>query len=202
MFEGHDTTAWGISWAIYLLGQHHDKQALVHDELDSIFGDDKEREITHEDLRNMKYVECVVKESQRLLPSVPIYARVTTEEVTFPVRSTGQNVTLPEGVTCAVWPSFVHRSKDHWDDPERFIPERFLPENSKGRHPFAHIPFSAGPRNCIGQKFAVLEEKATIASIFRRFKVTSFAKRDSLLPIPALILKSSIPLKIKLETRF
>jgi cytochrome P450 len=201
MFEGHDTTAWGISWSIYLLGLHPEKQRLVHEELDSIFGEDQEREFSQEDLRNMHYIECVVKEAQRLFPSVPVYARITTENVKVSIRSTGKVVYLPEGMNTAIFPSLVHRCPDHWEEPEKFIPERFLPENSKGRHPYAHIPFSAGPRNCIGQKFAILEEKAAIASIFRKFHVQSFDPRDKVFPIPALIFKANLPLKIKVSRR-
>ncbi|CAN7939371.1 unnamed protein product [Ixodes hexagonus] len=80
-FEGHDTTAMGISWALYLIGLYHEHQDLIHQELVSIFGDDKVRQITSEDLKEMKYLECCLKESQRLYPSVPFISRTCSEEL-------------------------------------------------------------------------------------------------------------------------
>ncbi|KAH6946604.1 hypothetical protein HPB50_014162 [Hyalomma asiaticum] len=122
MFEGHDTTAVGISWALFLIGHHPQEQQKIQEELDQIFGKDKERYVSFEDLKQMRYLECALKEAQRIYPSVPIIAR-----------------TCEEPFKIEVFPK-----------PEEFHPERFFPENSKGRHPFAYLPFSAGPRNCIG----------------------------------------------------
>lgn len=194
MFEGHDTTAWGLTWATYLLGLHPEAQERVHEELDSIFGDDHEREFTFEDLRKLRYTECVVKEAQRLFPSVPLIARRIEEPMTI----LGHH--LPAGIDAIICPTLVHTDPCHWEDPIRFKPERFL-HNDQHRHPYAFIPFSAGPRNCIGQKFALLEEKTLLASLFRRFKVTSLVPRDKIRTVTALIIKSSTPIKVKLELR-
>jgi cytochrome P450 family 4 len=65
----------------------------------------------------------------------------------------------------------IHRNPLYWEEPDKFDPERFSKERSANRHPFAYIPFSAGPRNCIGQKFATNEEITLLASIYRRFTI-------------------------------
>ncbi|KAG0411462.1 hypothetical protein HPB47_011417 [Ixodes persulcatus] len=143
MFEGHDTTAMGISWALYLIGLYREQQDLIHQELDSIFGDDKVRQITSNDLKEMKYLECCLKESQRLYPSVPFIARTCKGNLVIAGN------TVPKGATVQIPIYNLHRDETVFPKPEEFIPERFLPENAKGRHPFAYIPFSAGPRNCI-----------------------------------------------------
>lgn len=198
---GHDTTAWGATWSIYLVGLYPDIQKKIFEELDSIFSDDKDRPITMEDLRNMKYIECVAKEAQRLFPSVPLYARTIEQDMPIYIKTLDRKVDIPAGLNVVVFPSAVHRCPDYWPNPEKFIPERFLPENIKGKHPYAFIPFSAGPRNCIGQKFATFEEKAILASVFRRFKVQSIEPHDQIEILPALILKSGRPLKVVISRR-
>ena len=159
-----------------------------------MFGDET-RTFTMDDLRDLQYLECVIKEALRLYPSVPYYGR-KTEETEFLM-----GYEIPANCTLAIVPFVTHRDPRHWPDPEVFNPGRFLPENSRNRHPFAYIPFSAGSRNCIGQKFALLEEKAVLASLFRHYKVRSLTSRDKLRLLPALLLKSRNPLGMKLEKR-
>ncbi|XP_042148234.1 cytochrome P450 4c3-like [Ixodes scapularis] len=195
MFEGHDTTAMGISWALFLIGHSPAEQQKVHDELDSIFGDDTERPVSHEDMKEMRYLECVIKESQRIYPSVPLYTR-TVEE---PFQLAGTS--LPKGTAVQVAAYFLHRDPKVFPKPEEFQPERFLPENAKGRHPFAYVPFSAGPRNCIGQKFAMSEEKIVLANILRKYKLKSLSHRDEVGLVAEIVLRPKNGLRITFTPR-
>ncbi|XP_047096726.1 cytochrome P450 4C1-like [Schistocerca piceifrons] len=174
MFEGHDTTSVGMLWVLVLLGHHPGIQEKVFAELDDIFRDDPNRRPTTHDLNNMKYLEMVIKEALRLYPSVPGIGRRATKEVEI------GGYKIPEGCTITLNIRNTHRDPDYWPDPDRFDPDNFLQERVQGRHPFAYVPFSAGPRNCIGQKFAILEEKAVLSYVLRNFRVETVDRLEDL----------------------
>ncbi|NWT51202.1 CP4V2 protein, partial [Erythrocercus mccallii] len=194
MFEGHDTTAAAINWVLYLLGHNPEVQKKVHRELDEVF-DNTECSVTMDDLKNLRYLECVVKEALRLYPSVPMFARTLREDCCI------KGYQIPRGATVLILTYALHRDPEIFPDPEEFRPERFFPENSKGRHPYAYVPFSAGPRNCIGQRFAQMEEKTLLALILRRFWVESCQKPEELGLSGELILRPNKGIWIKLKGR-
>ncbi|XP_015687266.1 cytochrome P450 4V2 [Protobothrops mucrosquamatus] len=194
MFEGHDTTAAALSWAIYLLASHSEIQRKVHNELDEVFGD-SDHHITMEDLKKLRYLECVIKEALRLFPSVPFFARILNEECHI------RGYKIPKGTDVIILPYALHRDPDNFPDPEEFRPERFFPENSTGRHPYSYIPFSAGPRNCIGQRFALLEEKTILATILRHFWIETKQTCDEVGMAAKLILRPSKGIWIQLKKR-
>ena len=111
--------------------------------------------------------------------------------------------TLPSGVTVAMLIYGMHRNPQVYEDPDQFKPERFLPENSAGRHPYAFIPFSAGPRNCIGQKYGMLEIKVVLSTLMRHFRFTCPQPADQKLQIPQahIVLKPSQPVDVIVHQR-
>lgn len=195
MFEGHDTTAMAISWTLYELGRNPGVQERVFQELDNIFGGNNERDVTTEDLKQMKYLECVIKETLRLYPSVAFIGRQLKENLKV------DNYTLTPGCTCVICVFIVHQDPEYFPNPTSYNPDRFLPENNHKRHPFAYIPFSAGPRNCIGQKFAFMEEKTVLTHILRKFEITSLDPRDKIETLAGLILQNAEPIRIRLVPR-
>ncbi|XP_036373327.1 cytochrome P450 4V2 isoform X1 [Megalops cyprinoides] len=194
MFEGHDTTAASMNWAIHLIGSHPEVQRKVQLELQEVFGQ-SDRPINTEDLKKLRYLECVIKESLRLFPAVPFFARSICEDCHI------NGFKVPKGANAIIMPYALHRDPRYFPDPEEFRPERFLPENSAGRHAYAFIPFSAGLRNCIGQRFAVMEEKVVLASILRNFNIEATQNREELRPLGELILRPEKGIWIKLEKR-
>lgn len=148
-----------------------------------------------EDLKKLRYLECVIKESLRIFPSVPLFARSICEACHI------NGFKVPKGVNAVIIPYALHRDPRYFPEPEEFQPERFMPENSKGRHPYAYIPFSAGPRNCIGQRFAMMEEKVVLATILRHFDVEACQSREELRPLGELILRPEKGIWIKLQRR-
>ncbi|VDM63508.1 unnamed protein product [Angiostrongylus costaricensis] len=202
---GHDTTSSGIAFTVWWLGQMPECQRKVHEELDSVFGD-SDRLPTPEDLRNLVYLEKCIKESLRLTPPVPLVARKLSNNVVIGTspkllfKFLG-DVTLPEGLTVVVWPMTTARDERYWERPEEFYPEHFDAEKVAKRSAYAYIPFSAGPRNCIGQKFAVLEEKSVLSWIFRRYRVETEEPFPGNPPIPEIVLKPMNGVRVRLTNR-
>lgn len=192
-FEGHDTTASGISWCMFLLGHHPDIQQNIYEELMRNLGDSNY--ISVQDTRELKYLEMVIKESHRLYPPVPIIGRSIEEDIII------DGMLVPKGINCYVNIMSIHRDPDVYPNPEIFDPERFSYEEIAKRNPFAFVPFSAGSRNCIGQKFAMNEEKTIIANLVKNFTWTSLDPRDKVTVIIALVTRPYPGIRIKLSKR-
>jgi cytochrome P450 family 4 len=196
MFEGHDTTSASLGWTVFLLGCHQEFQAKVHEELDRIFEGDRTRPITTKDMAEMKYLEMCIKEALRLFPSVPYFSRTTTTDLVL-----DDDHTVPAGTDIVLTLMAMQRNADIFNDPNAYIPDRFLPENVAKRHPFAFIPFSAGPRNCIGQKFAIMEEKVILANLFRNFNVEAVESLADITVMTEVITRPKNGFKIRLIER-
>lgn len=145
MFEGHDTTAAASSFFLCMLGTHEDVQERVYQEMKEIFGD-SDRDVTFNDTMEMKYLERVLMETLRLYPPVPFITRVVREEV----KLVSGDYVLPKNTRVGIGIFLVHRDPDYYPNPDQFDPDNFLPERCQNRHYYSFIPFSAGPRSCVG----------------------------------------------------
>ena len=95
----------------------------------------------------------------------------------------------------------IHRDENNFPEPEMFNPDRFSSETIQERKPFDYIPFSAGKRNCIGQRFALMEEKIILVHILRKFKIKSMRTTKEIHPIADLLLRAENPVLINFEER-
>ncbi|CAD1480279.1 unnamed protein product, partial [Heterotrigona itama] len=187
MFEGHDTTAAGSSFFLAMMGCHPDIQEKVIEELDEIFGD-SDRPATFQDTLQMKYLERCLLETLRMYPPVPIIAP-------------SGDYTIPAGCTVVIGTFKLHRQPHIYPNPDVFNPDNFLPENTANRHYYAFVPFSAGPRSCVGRKYAMLKLKIVLSTILRNFRVRSDVKESDFRLQADIILKRADGFKIKLEPR-
>lgn len=194
MFEGHDTTTSGIAFTLYHLSRHSDIQQRVYEEIVDILGStDKVGYVDHHALQELKYLEMVIKESMRITPPVPFMGRHITEDVVL------DGVKVPAGTCANIGIYAMHHDEDLYPEPSRFDPERFTLENIQKRNPYAYIPFSAGSRNCIGQKFAMLEMKSIVAKMILNYKLLPGSEEVVLQG--DLILKSVNGVKMRLQVR-
>ncbi|XP_053375081.1 ultra-long-chain fatty acid omega-hydroxylase-like [Mercenaria mercenaria] len=163
LFEGHDTTTSGTSWTLYEIARHPEVQSALYKEINEVLEGRDNDNILWEDLPKLTYLTQVIKESLRLNPPVTFIQRVTNEPMVI------EGYEIPEGTNMNIVIINILSNPTMWEDPLTFKPERFSPEHNDERDPFSYVPFSAGPRNCIGQNFAMNEMKTVIARILHRF---------------------------------
>ena len=162
LVAGHETTATALTWAWALLATNPEAAAKLHAELDAVLGD---RAPTVADLPKLVYTRMVIDETLRLYPPIYIFSRaVKADDMIGGYR-------IPKGSSVDISPYATHRHPAFWPNPERFEPERFTPDQVAARHKYAYVPFSTGPRICIGNSFALMEATLVLAVLARRLRL-------------------------------
>lgn len=122
----------------------------------------------------LKYLERCINETMRLYP--PVFMMFRQLESYLELNHNNKKYHLPAGVNVVVAPYLTHRNSEYFPSPEKFDPDRFLPEETAKRHACSFIPFSGGPRNCLGMKFAMMELKLVAAYLLRNFEISTTDK--------------------------
>ena len=158
---GHETTANTLAWTFYLLSMHPEVERRVRAELDATLGGSPPR---LEDLPRLPYLMQVLKESMRLYPPAWMIDRhaIADDEIL--------GYHLRKDTLVLVSPYLAHRHPGFWPNPEGFDPERFTPANEAARPRYAYFPFGGGPRQCIGNAFAMMEAQLIVATVLQRFR--------------------------------
>ncbi len=162
MLAGYDTTASALTWTWYLLSQNPAALERLRNEVRTTLGHRRPR---YADLDHLPYTHRVLNESLRMFPPAWTLGRRALGE-----DEIGGYYVAPNTVI-AICIYSLHRHPDFWDKPDVFDPERFTPEKSAGRHKFAYIPFGAGPRQCIGNNFGLMEACLVIACMAQQFEL-------------------------------
>ncbi|OWR47721.1 CYP4M25 protein [Danaus plexippus plexippus] len=192
MFEGHDTVATGLQYIFMLLANHEDIQDKVFLECEEILSRNNGRPSIN-DMAQMKFLEACIKEALRLYPPVYFISRIGDEPIEL---SNGH--TCPAGTDFNILIYELHRQADQFVEPYKFLPERFLKEPTW--HPFSYLPFSAGPRNCIGQKFAMMEMKLLLSKVLTVYRLLPITKPQDIIFYADILLRSN-QVKVKIEKR-
>ena len=159
---GHETTASTLNWTWYLLSQHPEVEEKLSSELNNLLGS---KIPNLDDLPKLAYTRKVIDETLRLYPAGWLLTRRALKDDQL------GDYFVPAGTEIYISPYFIHRHPDMWEDPDRFNPDRFAPDHSQGRHPLAMLPFSTGPRNCIGEFFARIEMQIHLMTIAKQLRL-------------------------------
>jgi cytochrome P450 len=159
---GHETSASALSWALHLLAHSPDIQARMRQEVQTVAGS---APLQASQLKELELTWNVFRETLRLFPPVGFFAR--SVEATDTMR----DKTLKAGDSVVIAPWLIHRHRDLWTEPDAFRPDRFNEPAGRASAREAYLPFSAGPRVCIGASFALQEAALILSTLVRRFNI-------------------------------
>lgn len=188
---GHETTANALSWTWWLLAQNPDAEKKLHAELDNMLAG---RAPTLDDVAKLKYTEQVLTESLRLYPPAWGTARVAIEDHEIG----GYKVPKGTGVSFTQWT--MHRDPRWFVEPEAFRPERWEDGLAKRLPRFAYFPFGGGPRQCIGNTFALMEATLVLATIAQKFRFR-LVEGHPVVPLPSITLRPRYGIRATLVAR-
>ncbi|XP_037951849.1 probable cytochrome P450 4ad1 [Teleopsis dalmanni] len=170
LLAGNDTTAQSMSFTLFCLSRHpHIQQAAVDEQI-RIFGTDKEQQPTFQNLNDMKYLDLVIKETLRVFPTIPFVERTLIEDTILDGKF------VPKGTNLVLAFVALGQNKDYFEDPMIFKPDRFDADKRKNIKNFTYIPFSAGSRNCLGQKLSTIMLKIILSKVLRSYELLPSAE--------------------------
>jgi len=160
LVAGHETSSNALSWLLYLLSSRPDCVERVRQEFDSVLGD---KPLSYSDVAKFEFTTQVISEALRLYPPFWMVDRMALAD------DRAGDVVIPRGSTVVVFIHGVHHSPQYWENPENFDEERFSKAKEKLHTPFAHLPFGAGPRGCIGGNYAMLQMLMILSVLLRKY---------------------------------
>lgn len=189
---GHETSAAALSWAVWLIAAQPQVLQRMHEEAVAIIG---AGEPEYEHMRKLSFTRDVFREALRLYPSVPFFARdaTRTEQMRDKIIKAGSILMLS--------PWLSHRNENLWDNAQAFDPDRFSGENAQEcMRNNAYLPFSFGPRGCLGAAFAMQEATLILACIARDFKL-EIIDGDTPMPVANATLRSRNGIRVRIFQR-
>lgn len=191
---GTETTSAVISFTLYELSINPKTQDRVRQEITDVL--QKYDEISYDSVQDMEYLECCLLETMRKYVSLQLIDREATEDYTIP----GRNVVIEKGTTVYIPFYAIHNDEKYFPNPKEYNPDRFIGKDVMGKF-LNFIPFGAGPRICIGDRFALLVSKLVMATILSSYKVHKTEKTPipMVLEIRSFVFQSKCGVPLKFE---
>uniref|UniRef100_A0AAY4BCA7 Cytochrome P450 3A n=1 Tax=Denticeps clupeoides TaxID=299321 RepID=A0AAY4BCA7_9TELE len=194
IFAGYETTSSTLSFLFYNLATNPDVMKKLQEEIDEVFPN--KAPVQYDALMKMEYLDSVLNESLRLFPVAARLERACKKTVEI------HGVTIPKGMIVMVPTYVLHKDPDLWTDPESFKPERFSKENKESIDPYVYMPFGAGPRNCIGMRFALVVIKLAAVELLQRYSFVTCEETQVPLELDFQgLLTPKKPVKLKMVPR-
>uniref|UniRef100_A0AAX7UTH0 unspecific monooxygenase n=1 Tax=Astatotilapia calliptera TaxID=8154 RepID=A0AAX7UTH0_ASTCA len=194
VFAGYETSAIALVFLAYSLARNPEIMKRLQSEIDSTFPN--KGPVEYEALMQMEYLDSVVSECLRLYPSIPRLERVAKETVKI------SEITIPKGMLVMVPVYALHRDPELWPEPEEFKPDRFSKENKQNINPYTYLPFGAGPRSCMGTRFALMMVKLAMVEVLQNFSFSVCKETEIPLEMDVAGFVSPVrPIKLKLKMR-
>lgn len=192
LMAGHETTANGLGWTLYLLAQNAEADGKLYREVSTAIAGKTRFEPA--DLDRLPYAKQVVTEAMRLYPPGWFVGRTANEDVEL------GGFTIPKDATVLMSQFLAHRDGRYFDEPERFLPERWTESFSAGLPRGAFFPFSAGDRHCLGEGFAWLELLLALTTFIARWKF-ELVPGPQIRPRPSVTLRPDRPIRMIVHSR-
>jgi cytochrome P450 len=188
---GHETTANALTWTWYLLSQHPEVEAKLHDEIDTVLAGQLPKP---RDFARLTYSEMVLAEAMRLYPPAWTLGRRALSDY-----QVGGYV-IPANSIVLMSPWVMHHDARYFPDPFKFDPDRWKLGAREARPKFSYFPFGGGPRVCIGEQFAWMEGVLLIATIARLWKMR-LEPDQQIKPKPLITLRPAGGMRMELRRR-
>nr|XP_022901249.1 cytochrome P450 6j1-like [Onthophagus taurus] len=187
--DGFATSSHALNFTLYEIAKNVDVQRKLRKEIDETISKNNGK-ITYDILNEMVYLEAVILESLRKYPPLGSMTKLCTSPFTLPPATPASNPIKIQVGTPVVIPLMAIQNDDkYYPNPEKFDPSRLLPGNKEFIEKKAFMPFSTGPRACIGQKFALMQAKMCIFKLLEHFKLKVNSKtREPIMLHPAAVL--------------